>query len=375
MLDMGFGRDVKRIEEFIPAERQTLLFSATLPPEIREMAEGMMRNPARVAITPEKPAVERIEQSVCFVERQHKLPLFLHFWKKETDSGKNGLTLVFARTKVGANRLSGLLRDEGVKVEAIHGNKSQSQREHALKNFRDKKSPILIATDIAARGIDVKGITLVINYDLPDDPESYVHRIGRTARAGAEGRAIAFCSHDELLALRDVEKFMKRAIPVFKFEHPFQSDSIASKYRPWTVNPPRGGEQSNLPDIRKNKFMRQGSDRANSGGGGGRRPDRSGSGSRKFEKKPFRAGGQGGAPRPDSTAGFGNTGPKKEPFFKKLWNSVTPGNDAGRPPSRDEIPRSERSYGSKPAGGPKPYGQKPSFGKKPYGGGGFKKKY
>lgn len=221
MLDMGFVHDVKRVLSKLPQKRQSLLFSATMPLAIEQLSNSFLNQPVRIAVTPVATTVEKIEQRVCHVDRANKHPLLLHFLEKHT----KGLVLVFMQTKHGANRLAERLIRDGVAAEAIHGNKSQGARQRALESFRTGAVRVLVATDIAARGIDVKGISLVVNYDISHEPESYVHRIGRTARAGAEGLAIAFCSAGERINLRNIQKLIRQVIPVMH-DHPFaQSDS------------------------------------------------------------------------------------------------------------------------------------------------------
>ncbi len=209
MLDMGFIRDIRKIIAKLPKERQTLLFSATMPADIAELARHMLKDPAKVAVTPQATTVERIAQRIVHVDRAHKPQMLADILRKETVDR----VLVFTRTKHGADKVVRGLNKDGISAEAIHGNKSQNQRERVLKDFRNGRIRTLVATDIAARGIDVEGISHVINFDLPNIPESYVHRIGRTARAGADGIAISLCSHDELPFLRDIEKLIRMAIP------------------------------------------------------------------------------------------------------------------------------------------------------------------
>ena len=220
MLDLGFVNDIKRIIGKLPPRRQSLLFSATMPPTIQELASSLVHNPARVEVTPAASTVERIDQQVCFVNRHDKSKALAHFIKQHPQ----GLVLVFVRMKHMANKLVDQLARESIKAEAIHGNKSQGARQRALENFRNGHSRVLVATDIAARGIDVKGISLVVNHDLPEEPESYVHRIGRTARAGLDGKAIAFCDREERNLLRSIERLIRRPIPVLK-GHPFEAAS------------------------------------------------------------------------------------------------------------------------------------------------------
>jgi ATP-dependent RNA helicase RhlE len=209
MLDMGFIHDVRRISALLPARRQTLLFSATMAPPIEALAARMLHEPVRVAITPAVTTAETVDQSVVFVDRADK-PAMLERVLRGAAAAR---TLVFTRTKHGANRLSERLDRAGFRSAAIHGNKTQAARERALESFRAGTTDVLVATDVAARGIDVDGISLVVNFDLPNVAESYVHRIGRTGRAGATGRAISFCAHEERDLLRDVEKLIRRRLP------------------------------------------------------------------------------------------------------------------------------------------------------------------
>ncbi len=209
MLDMGFIHDIRSIVKVLPQRRQTLFFSATMPREIAELASHMLRDPVRVAVTPEATTAEKVDQRIIHVERAGKGALLAEILRNEPIDR----ALVFTRTKHGADKVVRALNSAGLAAEAIHGNKSQGQRERVLAAFRAGKVRTLIATDIAARGIDVDGISHVINYDLPNVPESYVHRIGRTARAGAEGVAISFCDAEERAFLRDIEKLIRMAIP------------------------------------------------------------------------------------------------------------------------------------------------------------------
>jgi superfamily II DNA/RNA helicase len=209
MLDMGFIHDIRSIVARLPVKRQTLLFSATMPQAIATLAGQMLRDPARVTVTPVASTGERVEQRVMRVERHEKPAVLAHVLRQEPVDR----ALVFARTKRGADKVTRALNKSGIAAEAIHGNKSQSQRERVLAAFRAGRVRTLVATDIAARGIDVGGISHVINYDLPDVPESYVHRIGRTARAGAAGIAITLCSGEEAPLLRAIEKLIRISIP------------------------------------------------------------------------------------------------------------------------------------------------------------------
>jgi superfamily II DNA/RNA helicase len=209
MLDMGFIHDIRKIIAKLPARRQTLLFSATMPADIAELARHMLKDPARVAVTPVASTVERVQQRVIHVDRGSKAAMLADLLRQEPVER----ALVFTRTKHGADKVVRGLLKSGFAAEAIHGNKSQNQRERVLAGFREGRVRTLVATDIAARGIDVEGISHVINFDLPNIPESYVHRIGRTARAGADGIAISLCSGDEVAYLRDIEKLIRMVIP------------------------------------------------------------------------------------------------------------------------------------------------------------------
>jgi ATP-dependent RNA helicase RhlE len=210
MLDMGFIHDVKRVIAKLPAARQSLLFSATMPPDVERLANGILKTPQRVEVTPQATTVERIEQRVLFVDSADKRALLAEMLKDPAIAR----ALVFTRTKHGANRVAEQLDKIGIAADAIHGNKSQSARQRALDDFRRGRIRVLVATDIAARGIDIDGITHVINYELPNVPESYVHRIGRTARAGADGIALSFCDGSERAFLKDIEKLTRQRLTV-----------------------------------------------------------------------------------------------------------------------------------------------------------------
>ncbi len=222
MLDMGFFNDVKKIIKKLPKKKQTLLFSATMPKSITGLANSLLVNPVRVEVTPEKPTVDKIFQRMHTLTKKNKPKLLLHILKKE----KIKSVLIFTRTKRGANKALEFLEAASIPSGVIHGNKSQNAREKALEGFRSGKLKILIATDIASRGIDVDHVSHVINYDLPEDPESYVHRIGRTARAGREGVAISFCDQSELSLFHSIEKFIKKKIDI-DTDQPYHADKKA----------------------------------------------------------------------------------------------------------------------------------------------------
>lgn len=220
MLDMGFIHDIKKILPLLPKQRQSLFFSATMPPEIARLANTILYKPTRVEVTPASSTVDKIDQSLYYVDKKDKVSLLIELLKsKDLES-----VLVFARTKHGSDKIAKLLNKAGVKTEAIHGNKSQNARQNALKSFKDKTTRVLVATDIAARGIDVDHLSHVFNFDLPNVPETYVHRIGRTGRAGRSGVAIAFCDSEELPLLKDIHKLIKKNIPVVE-EHNYKPSS------------------------------------------------------------------------------------------------------------------------------------------------------
>ncbi len=256
MLDMGFAPVVKRLIAKLPRRRQSLLFSATMPESIRELANSLLHDPVRVEVTPSASTADRVDQLLCHVAtKANKHLLLLHHLQQY----HTGLILVFSRTKHGADKIVRALEKDGVKSHAIHGNKSQGARTRALESFRSGKSRVLVATDIASRGIDVKGVELVINYDLPDEPEAYVHRIGRTARAGAEGQSIAYCCPEELSVLRDVQRTIRQTITVCT-DHPFQpSGGTPSLNGPLPLSPMQNGSRS-----------QQNNQRAGNRGGGAR---------------------------------------------------------------------------------------------------------
>ena len=216
MLDMGMLQDVRKILKFVPKQRQTMFFSATMPEEIEKLSKTMLNNPVRVVVTPVSSTVEIIKQSVYYVDKGNKTNLLIHLLKdKSITSG-----LVFARTKHGSDKIVRSLISAGIKSEAIHGNKSQNARQLALDNFKKGKTRILVATDIAARGIDIVELSHVFNYNLSEVPETYVHRIGRTGRASLGGTAISFCAHDEKPLLKDIQKLIGKTIPEVS-DHPY----------------------------------------------------------------------------------------------------------------------------------------------------------
>ncbi|MBM6991666.1 MAG: DEAD/DEAH box helicase [Prevotella sp.] len=208
MLDMGFVHDIRRLIPLLPKRRQTLFFSATMPKSIATLSQSLLHNPQRVEVAPVSSVVDTIDQQLYFVEKPDKIDLLV----KVLDKGPDNNALVFARTKHGADKIARKLKQRGINCDAIHGNKSQNARQRALENFKNRKTRVIIATDIAARGIDIADLSTVVNFDMPDVAETYVHRIGRTGRAGHHGRALTFCTQDEYPMLRDIQKLTKRKL-------------------------------------------------------------------------------------------------------------------------------------------------------------------
>ena len=250
MLDMGFIHDVKKVISKLPHERQTLFFSATMPPEIAKLSQAILSNPVRVEVTPVSSTAEKVKQTVYFVDKQDKKLLLIHLLKNPEIRS----VLVFTRTKHAANKLSEFVTKCGTPAEAIHGNKSQNARQNALNNFKAGKTRVLIATDIAARGIDIDALSHVVNFELPNVPETYVHRIGRTGRAGASGMAFSFCEGEEMPYLKDIQKLTGQVVPVAE-DNPYPLDFTA-------IRPAAKPASSN--------------NRPSSGGGGGNRRPSSG---------------------------------------------------------------------------------------------------
>lgn len=240
MLDMGFVHDVKKVLTKLPVNRQSLFFSATMPPEILQLAAGILKNPQKVTVTPVSSTVDLIDQSVCFVEKVMKPALLIHLLK---DLSIDRM-LVFTRTKHGADKVTKGLLKQSITSEAIHGNKAQNARQRALSNFKTGSTRVLVATDIAARGIDVDDLACVVNYELPNVPETYVHRIGRTGRAGASGRAISFCDSEEKPLLKDIEKLIKKSIPVLPLPDNMPSSGIVLQATTLDTRPRTSGNPS-----------------------------------------------------------------------------------------------------------------------------------
>ena len=289
MLDMGFIHTIRRILTLLPKKRQTLFFSATMPADIEKLANSMLTEPVRVSVTPVSSTAELIEQSVYFVDKSKKRDL-LRFVLQDKSLSR---VIVFTRTKHGANKVVEVLSKNRIPSAAIHGNKSQAARQRALEDFRAGHVRVLVATDIAARGIDVDEISHVINYEVPNVSESYVHRIGRTARAGLGGIALSFCDAEEKSFIRDIEKLIQQPIPVNR-DHPFHSNDV---------------ERSATISSGKAKAMIESREPSRGGGsrGSGRRPARPGGGSSRS------AGGYsgGGTSRPSGQGGSSSGGPKR----------------------------------------------------------------
>src|SRR5688572_22621689 len=245
MLDMGFIHDVKKIIGRVPIKRQTIFFSATMPTEIAKLADTILTSPVRVEVTPVSSTANTVKQAVYFVEKKDKRKLLLHLLQDR----KIVTALVFARTKHGADRVAKDLVQSGIQAEAIHGNKSQGARQRALSNFKSQQTRVLVATDIAARGIDVEELSHVINFELPNVPETYVHRIGRTGRAGANGISLSFCDEDEKEYLRDIHKLIQKTIPVVE-DQPYHMTHVGMA-RPQT-------QQRSSAPKRNNSFRSSG---------------------------------------------------------------------------------------------------------------------
>ncbi|MEO5584478.1 MAG: DEAD/DEAH box helicase [Flavobacteriales bacterium] len=308
MLDMGFIHDVKKVIAAIPKKRQTLFFSATMPPEVQRLSSTLLFNPVKVEVTPVSSTAETVEQEVFFVDKSNKAQLLVHLL--QTRDIKEAL--VFSRTKHGADKLVRIIEKAGIRAEAIHGNKAQNARQRALTNFKERKTRVLVATDIAARGIDIDSLSHVVNFDIPNVPETYVHRIGRTGRAGASGIAISLCDVDERVFLRDITKLIARQIPIVE-DHPFLASGNASK--PLPPEPPRGQG-------------RQGGGR--SGGGRGQGGHSNGNSGSTGQAKDFATltaelinDLEGGGEKPKTPAGTGSNN-------RRRWRGPRPGGGGGK---------------------------------------------
>jgi ATP-dependent RNA helicase RhlE len=302
MLDLGFIHALRRISQLVPEDRQTLFFSATMPKQIQELVGKYCRNPVKVSVTPESTTAERIDQFLFMVQQDEKQTLLeMILSERHPVPGKFERVLIFARTKHGCDRIVKKLSQSGIPANAIHGNKSQPQRERALGEFRSAKTPILVATDVAARGIDIPGVSHVLNYELPNVPEQYVHRIGRTARAGRDGIAIAFCAEDERDYLKDIRKktdaeFERLALPdnfraVVEGVGPTKREQKPRLARP-KVRP--AGDAARKPKPKQKHTARKGKPAGAGAGGAGAGAGRPG-GNRNRSRNRRRSGG--GAPR------------------------------------------------------------------------------
>jgi ATP-dependent RNA helicase RhlE len=391
MFDMGFIHDLKRIVAALPRERQTLMFSATMPPEIKALATQWLREPEFVQVARVSKPAEQVKQCVYHVESRYKPYLLAHFLQ----TSECTRTLVFARTKHGADRLVKQLSRSGIVAEAIHGNKSQNARQRVLQQFKSRKSGVLVATDVAARGLDVDGISHVINYELPEVPETYVHRIGRTGRAGANGIAVSFCGPDERGRLRRIEQLMRLTIEVVK-DHPDYPTEVASEDRP-AAGTARDAHRAERGPGRSSGRPAQGSSGGYGSGygggyGGGYSGGKGGSprrgGNRQGTSRPARspqgdyqqgdyaeAGdrpSQEGQPRQDSAARQGNAarqGSRPRQGGRPPQNGGAPQGERGsdRPASGDGQARGDEAQRTprRPAFGTKRPGQGPKrFGKK-----------
>ncbi|HWH16934.1 MAG TPA: DEAD/DEAH box helicase [Allosphingosinicella sp.] len=276
MLDLGFIHALKAIVKLLPAKRQSLFFSATMPKTIKELADKFLTDPAQVAVAPAATTAERVDQYVSFVNQAEKQALLTMMLRAGfSERGNMDRVLIFTRTKHGADRVVKLLNGNGIAANAIHGNKSQPQRERALAEFKSGKVKILIATDIAARGIDVSGVSHVINFELPNVPEQYVHRIGRTARAGAAGVAIAYCAEDERAYLKGIEKLTKQRIEVVPLPENFVAEANRIKAtRTAPAQQPQGQRRSDEEPRERNRVRRPKSRRPNFGSAGAPKSNR-----------------------------------------------------------------------------------------------------
>jgi len=252
MLDMGFIHDVRKIISLLPEKRQTLFFSATMPPEITRLSSSILTNPVRVEVTPVSSTAENVEQHIYLVEKNDKRQLLIHLLK----DNKIHNALVFTRTKYGADKIAKELHRANIKADAIHGNKTQSARQRALNDFKEGKIRVLVATDIAARGIDVEDLSHVINFELPNIPETYVHRIGRTGRAGNSGSALSFCDMEERAYLRDIHKLIEKTIPVVE-DHPYAS-TMQFVQSPVTQKNPMSRRPASHSGFRRSRSWSQG---------------------------------------------------------------------------------------------------------------------
>lgn len=311
MLDMGFINDVRKILARLPQKKHSLFFSATMPPEIQKLAASILVNPSKVEVTPVSSTAETIQQSIYFVEKKDKRSLLLHILK----SSAIPTALVFTRTKHGADKVAQGLTRAGIRAEAIHGNKSQNARQRALVNFKNRHTRILVATDIAARGIDIDDLTHVINFELPNVPETYVHRIGRTGRAGASGTALSFCDGEEKEFLRDIQKLIARQIPVVE-DHPHVMHASLATHAP----------------VSEDVVVRAEANRNNGGGNDGRNNNGNrGRDNQRRKGQPQNNQQQGRPPRREPRAGGGQRGGEGSGVQRRELQ-VVPGQTVGEAP-------------------------------------------
>jgi len=321
MLDMGFIHDVRRILTRLPQKRHNLFFSATMPPEIQKLSGSILVNPSKVEVTPASTTAETINQSLYFVERKDKKSLLLHILK----ASDIPTALVFTRTKHGADKVAQGLTRAGIRAEAIHGNKSQNARQRALVNFKNRQIRILVATDIAARGIDIDDLTHVINFELPNVPETYVHRIGRTGRAGASGTALSFCDGEEKEFLRDIQKLIARQIPVVE-DHPHVMHGGLSVSSAASESMTARSERS---DNGRNNNGGNGG--RNNNGGGNRGRDQQRRGGQQQQGSQRRNGSNNSSNNSGNNAGNGAQGGQQQNNQQQ-----------GRPPRREQRPEREQ---------------------------------
>jgi ATP-dependent RNA helicase RhlE len=327
MLDMGFIHDVKKLLNIIPPRRQSLFFSATMAPAIVTLAETILNKPASVSVTPVSSTAETIKQFVYFVDQKNKNSLLTYVLEDKAI----GTALVFTRTKHGANKVAKYLISKGITAEAIHGNKSQSARQTALQNFKNRTTRILVATDLASRGIDIDDLTHVINFEIPNISETYVHRIGRSGRAGAKGTSLSFCDAEEKDFLRDIEKLISKKIPIIE-DHPFPMTNDRPELKAQTQHSLRPKQSKPTSSSRNKGNSGQSSRPSGAGQGGSSRPTSSGSGnssrpssdSRPNTSRPA-SGGSGNSSRPSSGGGQNNS---SRPASGRSSNSDRPSSNA-----------------------------------------------
>ncbi len=325
MLDMGFINDIRKIASHVPAQRQTLLFSATMPNEIRRLAESLMKSPVTIQIAPVAATTELIDQSVYFVEKKNKPALLAHL-VTELPMYR---TIVFTRTKHGADRVVRHLHSRGIKAEAIHGNKTQNNRQRALDNFRANKTPVLVATDIASRGIDVDDITHVVNYDVTHEPETYVHRIGRTGRAGAKGHAISLCDREEMSNLRAIERLIRKTITVKTDQPAYTAEPASASTHETHSGHPAKPSHAAHPSHAARRPQSHGAPsgaRSSSHSNGAERSHQNDRPAAKKSHKPMPKVGRGAAP-----AGAAGSGRPRHPFQEKVAPAASPRRRSGRP--------------------------------------------